>query len=90
MPEKEQIPTAERIEESVAAVEEAAEVVGEAATKVESNVLEGIRPDIAELRMYFSELSEAADIRQKRITWALWALAIANLAVLLIVLVRAV
>ncbi len=80
--------TAKRIEYSVAAVEEAAEVVGEAASRFESNVVEGIRPDITELRMYFSELSEAANLRQKRLTWAVAALAAVNLAVLALVLFR--
>lgn len=80
--------TVTRIQDSVAAVEEAAEVVGEAASKVESNVLEGIQPDITELRMYFSELSEAANIRLKRLTWAVWGLAATNIVVLAILLIR--
>ncbi len=80
--------TVTRIQDSVAAVEEAAEVVGEAASKVESNVLEGIQPDITELRMHFSELSEAANIRQKRLTWAVWGLAATNLVVLAVLLLR--
>ncbi len=80
--------TAKRIEESVATVEEAVDVVEKAANKVETNVVEGIQPDITEVRLYMSELSEAVTIRQKRMTLAFWVLAALNLIVLATVLIR--
>jgi hypothetical protein len=79
---------ASRIEDSVATVEEAVDVVEKAANKVETNVVEGIQPDITEVRLYMSELSEAVTIRQKRMTIAFWALAAVNLIVLAVVLLR--
>ncbi len=76
------------IQNSANTVGEAAEAVEEAATRVESNVVDGIQPDISEIRMYISELSEAANIRQKRLTWAVWALAAINLVTVGVVLWR--
>ncbi len=88
MKDSKQTATETRIKRSAIAVEEAADVVERAATRVESNVVEGIQPDITEMRMYISELSESADVRQKRLTWAVWALALINLTTLLVVLLR--
>jgi hypothetical protein len=88
MKDSQQTATETRMKRSAIAVEEAADVVERAATRVESNVVEGIQPDITEMRMYISELSESADIRQKRLTWAVWALALINLITLLVVLLR--
>ena len=71
---------------SAASVEDAADLVQEAAAKVETNVTHGIQPDINELRIYMSELNEVADIRQKRILWAMWALIAINLVTLFVIL----
>lgn len=80
--------TATRMKNSALAVEEAADIVERAAQRVETNVVDGIQPDINEMRIYISELSEAADIRQKRLTWAIWALAIVNLLAIGMILIR--
>ncbi len=79
---------ATRMKNSALAVEEAADVVERAAQRVETNVVDGIQPDINEMRIYISELSESADIRQKRLTWAIWALAIVNLLTIGLILLR--
>lgn len=73
---------------SATTVGDAAEAVEQAATRVESKVVNGIQPDINEIRLYISELSEAADVRQKRLTWAIWALAAINLLTLAVILPR--
>ena len=80
--------TATRMKNSALAVKEAADVVERAALRVESNVVEGIQPDINEMRIYISELSEAADVRQKRLTWAIWALAVINLITIAVMLLH--
>ena len=76
------------MQDSAVTVGEAAEAVEQAATRVESNVVHGIQPDINEIRMYISELSEAANIRQKRLTWAVWALLAVNLVTMAVVIFR--
>ena len=68
---------------SAAAMDDAVEVVQEAASAVERNVTEGIQPDINELRLYVSELNEAANIRQKRLLWSVWVLIGLNLLTLI-------
>ena len=95
MTEKKISSSAERIETSASTVEEAADVVEQAADvvqqaaqKVETNVTEGIQPDINELRIYMGELNEAANIRQKRLLWAGFVLIAINLLTLLVVLIK--
>lgn len=80
--------TTQKRQSTAATVEEAVDVVQEAAAKVESNVTHGIQPDINELRYDMSELNEVADIRQKRILWAIWVLIAVNLVTLAVVLFR--
>ena len=88
MSNKEPKTNAQRIETSASAVEEAAEVMQEAANRVESNVTEGIQPDINELRIYMSELNDAANIRQKRLLWAVWMLIALNILILVLIIMR--
>ena len=80
--------SANRLASTANTVEQAADVVQEAASRVESNVTHGIQPDINELRIYMSELNETADVRQKRLLWAIWALIGINLVTLLVVVMR--
>ncbi|MGH1417897.1 MAG: hypothetical protein ACRBCJ_03465 [Hyphomicrobiaceae bacterium] len=77
--------TAERLESTATTVEDAVDVVQEAAARVETNVTHGIQPDINELRINISELNQTADIRQKRLLWAMWVLIAINLITLFVV-----
>ncbi len=63
----------QEIRDSARVVESAAESAQEAAQLVESNVTEGIQPDIRELRINVSELNEKSEIRLRRIYLALLA-----------------
>lgn len=78
--------TTDQLASTAASFEEAADVVQEAAAKVETNISQGIQPDINELRIYMKELNEVADVRQKRMLWAMWALIAINLITLIVVL----
>lgn len=71
-----------KFENSVSALEDATDVVQEAASRVETNVAEGIQPDMRELRIYMSELSESINVRLKRMLWAFWAILGMNLLLL--------
>ena len=78
---------AQRTDRWATTMEDAVDVVQEAAIRVESNVTEGIQPDINEIRLYMSQVNDAANIRQKRLLWALYALIVLNLVTLLAVLI---
>ncbi len=81
--------SADRIEEaasnlhrSAKSVEDASDTVQKMANTVDTNVAEGIQPDIRELRIWMSDIDQKADIRLKRILWTLWIIAILNTAIL--------
>lgn len=77
--------SAKKLEDSVGNIEGVVDVVQKAASGVEKHVTYGIQPDIAELRIYLSELKETADIRQMRLLWGVWILIAVNLLTLLVV-----
>ncbi len=77
---------AHSLKQSAETAENARETVQKMATVVESNVSEGIQPDIRELRLWMSEIDEKADIRLKRMTYSLWILIALN-AIIIIKLV---
>lgn len=80
--------TAEGLMSTASSIEEAADLVQEAAERVETNVVHGVQPDINELRIYMSELNATADVRQKRLLWAMWVLIAINLVTLIVLLIR--
>ena len=79
---------AENLDASVQTVEEATESVHKAVKRVESNVAEGIQPDVRELRIWMSELDEKADIRLQRITWVMIVLIVLNIVSILLSILR--
>jgi len=78
----------DKLVSTASSIEEAADLVQDAAGRVETNIVHGVQPDINELRILVSELNETADVRQKRLLWAMWSLIALNLATLLILLIR--
>jgi len=80
--------SADQLVSTASSIEDAADSVQEAAARVESKVVHGVGPDINELRIYMSKLNETADIRQKRLLWAVWGLIAINVLTLIVVLTR--
>ena len=78
--------SAASIAHSATNVEEAADIVQDAVTRVENNVTHGIQPDINELKIYLNEINAVADIRQKRLLWAVWVLIALNLTTLITII----
>lgn len=78
---------AHSLKQSVETAENARETVQKMASVVESNVSEGIQPDIRELRIWMSDIDKKADIRLKRIYYALWILISLNAIILIKLLI---
>lgn len=77
---------ANTLHESAQIVEFATDSVKKSAQAVESNVAEGIQPDLRDLRLYVADLNEKNNIRMRRMTFALWTLAALNVVALAVAL----
>ena len=73
---------ASNLHQSVKNVEDASDTVQQMANAIETNVSEGIQPDIRELRMWMSDIDEKANVRLKRILWVLCIILILNIFIL--------
>ncbi len=76
------------MEDSADTVTEAMDQMQDVATRLETNVADGIQPDVREMRQWLTALDEKADLRLKRMTWALWGLAALNAVVVLLLAVK--
>ena len=79
--------TADAITETARNVEGAVKSVEAAAARVESNVREGVQPDMRHIRLAMSEIDEKTNVRLKRIYWALLVLLVVNIGTFLAVVV---
>ena len=77
---------ADSLHETAQIVEFATDSVKKSAESVETNVSQGIQPDLRDLTVYVAELHEMNNVRMKRITYSIWVLFALNISAILVAL----